>query len=175
MNHWLNEIVLGLLLVFLLLCCKQTPGRRFYKGVKQRKSDCRLNTFVHRKKPQWVTDKVIYLKAVNPDFGCRKIAYTFNRLYQDKNESVSKSFVYDKLKQHQYQILLLRRKIKHQRPVTLPKNQKWGMDLTTVTDSTSAQNQVLAIIDYGTRKCLCLQTLESQHAISIIRGAVQSH
>lgn len=35
--------------------------------------------FRRRKKPQWVIDEVIYLKAVHLHQGCRKIAQTFSR------------------------------------------------------------------------------------------------
>ncbi len=48
----------------------------------------------NRKKPEWVVDKVIYLKAIMPDNGCGSIADIFNRIHHDQNKSVSKTYVY---------------------------------------------------------------------------------
>lgn len=48
-----------------------------------------------QKKPEWVTRKIIYLKAMMPSQGCRKISEVFNRLHGEKDfMTVSKSYVY---------------------------------------------------------------------------------
>lgn len=123
-----------------------------------------------RKKPQWVIDEVIYLKAVNPVLGGRKIADLFNRKFEaKKGMTVSKSYVYDKIKQNQYQIQVLRRVMKHKRPKALPKNVCWGMDLTTVTDEQGNQHQILAVVDYGSRRCLCLQVTKNKRSITLLK------
>jgi len=67
----------------------------------------------NRKKTEWVVDKVIYLKAMMPSHGYGKIAATFNRLYSDNGESVSKTFVYEKLKVNKYQLAVVKRNIKN--------------------------------------------------------------
>ena len=63
----------------------------------------------NRKKPQWVVDNVIYLKAIMPDNDCGSIANILNRVHHDQNESVSKTYVYEKLKANTYQIKCKRR------------------------------------------------------------------
>jgi transposase InsO family protein len=119
----------------------------------------------NRRKPPWVTDKVLYLKAISGN-GCGKVAETFNRLYGHK-ETVSKSFVYEKLKRHQYQLMQIKRHIRNKPPRKVPINKIWAMDLTTVTWN-NQQKQVLGIIDHGSRLCLRLVELESQHSASIL-------
>ncbi|UAA37610.1 hypothetical protein KIH87_12910 [Paraneptunicella aestuarii] len=119
----------------------------------------------NNKKPEWVKHKVIYLKALNPDLGCRKIAELFNRIHLKKDaETVSKFYVYCQLKIHHYQWQILRRKLKHKRPAFVPVNTCWGVDLTTVTDLNKLQHTLLAVVDYGSRRCLCLQPLSSKHS-----------
>ena len=100
----------------------------------------------YQPKPSWVKDKVIYLKANLPNYGCRKIAVTFNRIYANKNVSVSKSTVYSLIKKHSYEINQMRKTFKHKKPEALANNLMWQMDLTQVK-----QHQVLGVIDSGSR------------------------
>ncbi len=89
------------------------------------------------KKPHWVVKEVIYLKAVHPSLGCRHIAHLFNRRFAaSKRMTVSKSYVYEKLKTHRYEVQILRRKIKHKRPKSVPNNHCWGV----VTDQHKEQH-----------------------------------
>ncbi len=121
------------------------------------------------KNPEWVKSKVIYLKALNPNLGCRKIAELFNRIHLVKDaETVSKSYVYLQLKTHQYQWRYLRKKLKHKRPAFVPINTCWGIDLTTVTDINLVQHTLLAVVDYGSRRCLCLSPINSKHSIVLL-------
>jgi hypothetical protein len=99
----------------------------------------------NRKKPQWVVDKVIYLKAIMPNNGCGSIANIFNRIHHDKNESVSKTYVYEKLKIHSYQIKCKRREIKSRKLKTSTINNTWSIDLTTVNIN-GKQRLILGII-----------------------------
>src|SRR5690606_37729953 len=78
--------------------------------------------------------------------GCRKIADTFNRLHADKRKvTVGKTFVYNTIKKHRYEITILRRKIKNKRPRSLPKNLVWSIDLTKVTDQDKSSHTLLAL------------------------------
>ncbi|MEJ2657834.1 MAG: integrase core domain-containing protein, partial [Desulfobacterales bacterium] len=88
--------------------------------------------------------------------------------------TVSKSYVYEKIKRHRYQIQMLRRAMKHRRPKTLSKNLCWGVDLTTVTDDQGRQHQILAMIDYGTRRCLCLQAINDKRPITLLKYLIQA-
>src|SRR5690606_230836 len=129
-------------------------------------SGCEAGTgfFRGRKKPQWVINKIIYLKAVNPLLGCRKIAELFDRLYAAKyNMTVSKSYVYTTLLNYHYEIQVVRRMAKHRRPKALKRNICWGMDLTTVTNRQGNLLPVFVMVDYGSRRCVCIQHITSKH------------
>ena len=76
----------------------------------------RSNYARNRKKPQWVVEKVIYLKAIMPDTGCGTIADIFNRIHHDKNESISKTYVFEKLKTNAYRVKPKSRDIKLEGP-----------------------------------------------------------
>lgn len=125
----------------------------------------------NRKKEPWVTDKVLYLKAIT-GFGCGKVAQTFNRLYGDR-ETVSKSFVYDKLKNNRYRLRAIKRDIRYKPPKAVPINHTWGMDLTTVTLN-GRQKTILGIIDHGSRMCLMLEELKSAHSWQILTAVAQT-
>jgi len=127
----------------------------------------------NRKKPKWVVDKIIYLKVIMPDNGCGSIANTFNRLYLTKGESVSKTFVYEKLKAHAYQVKCKRRDMKSRCPKASAINVTWGIDLTTINID-GRQRLILGIIVHASRALLCLQELKSKHSIIILREVIQT-
>ena len=97
----------------------------------------------NQKKPQWVVNKVLYLKAVSC-VGCGSVANMFNQRYGHK-VTVSKSFVYEKLKSHQYQLHVIKRGIKQKPPKKIPINNTWGLDLTQVKLS-KKQSTILGLI-----------------------------
>jgi putative transposase len=125
--------------------------------------------FKYRKKPQWVIDEIIKLKAINPGLTVRKLMETFNRLYCEKRQmTVGRTFVGKTLQRHQYEIEVLRKKIKNRRPAKVAKNLCWGVDLTYVTTESKEQLPVIGMIDYGSRKNVCLQHIQSKHSIVLI-------
>jgi len=96
---------------------------------------------------------VLYLKVHLPRYGCRKIATHFNRLYADKNISISKSYVYNIFKEYGYEIIKQRKEMRHKVPKPMPKNIRWDMDLTTID-----KKQIFGVIDSGSRVLLILYT-----------------
>jgi len=118
----------------------------------------------YNKKPQWVSDRVIYLKALLPHYSCRKVAMQFNKIYDDKHISVSKSYVYGVIKANGYEIMRQRREIKHSVPKPLPKNIQWSMDLTSIEGK-----QIFGVVDSGSRALLTLKHLPTKSTIKIIR------
>lgn len=123
----------------------------------------------NRKKPQWVVKEILYLKAVYPDLGHRKVAQIFNRRFSiTKNMTVSKSYVANLISRHKYEIQVLRHHIKHQRPKSIPKNLCWGLDLTTISLSSGKRIQVVAMVDYGSRMCIALQALPNKRSITLL-------
>ena len=120
-------------------------------------------------KPPWVLKEVIHLKAMYPHKGCRAISYLFNRLYEhDKHIIVSKSWVYDKLRQHRYAVTLERRRIHNKPSKSWPKNREWQIDLTQIPDVNGDPIRILGCIDTGTRTCLGLQKTARKTSIALL-------
>ena len=105
-----------LLLQYILQKIKQLFRPKKYYKQKVKKDKEKIETFIpyttHNKKPSWVQDEVIYLKVHLPNYGCRKIAQTFNRKFTDTNITVSKSYVYNILKANSYEIIKQRKEVK---------------------------------------------------------------
>ncbi|MBL1140426.1 MAG: transposase [Proteobacteria bacterium] len=129
------------------------------------------NTFPHHPpKPKWVKSEVIRLKALMPNEGHRKIAFAFNRLYAHKRQmTVGRTFVGYTIRNHQYEIQVLRRKLKHRPPKLIPKNLVWAMDLTGKTDVEKIQHSVLGIIEHHSRACLSLKGILNKSTITLLR------
>jgi putative transposase len=99
-------------------------------------------------KPKWVRNDVIRLKALLPQTGCRTIAHHFNRRWSAKRDmTVSKTYVADTCRRHQYLSYEARRKLKHRVPRPMPRNRIWGCDLLTKTDQREQPHLALALVD----------------------------
>ena len=126
-------------------------------------------------KPQWAKNEVIRLKALMPHAGCRTIAHLFNRRWRDQRQmTVSKTYVADTVRRHQYQILHARRKLKHRLPHPMRCNQIWGCDLLTKTDRQGQPHLALAILDHASRACLRLQRLSDKSSWALLKELVQA-
>lgn len=76
------------------------------------------------KKPDWVIKQVIQIKALHSQAGCRAIANIFNSRFENHKstpETISKSFVANTLKNHLYDIQIIRRNIKSKPALESPK------------------------------------------------------
>lgn len=126
-------------------------------------------------KPKWVTHEIIRLKALMAHDGFRKIADTFNRLYaNDKKMTVGKTFVADVLRKHQYETLELRRKFKHRVPRPSARNVIWQMDLTGKATADGKQNNILGVIDFGSRALLTLSALPRKTSVRILIALLEA-
>lgn len=115
-------------------------------------------------KPAWVTREIVRLKALMPDAGCRTISLVFNRRFAahanfGRRMTVGKSFVADTLRKHRYDIEVVRRRIKHRVPPSLPRNLVWAMDMTGKTDAAEKMHMILGLLDHGSRGLLTLAAL----------------
>ena len=120
-------------------------------------------------KPPWVRREVVRLKALMPDAGCRTIAHCFNRSFAaNRRMTVGKTYVADTIRRQQYAIVLARRKLKHARPRSVPRNLIWGLDLAVKTDSQGTQHLLLAIVEHASRACLTLQRLQNKSAWTVL-------
>lgn len=132
-----------------------------------------------KQKPEWIKQEIIRLKAVMPQAGCRSIADICNRRFAaSRNISVGKTYVHQVLQQHDYEIKILRRNLKHTPPKAVPRNHIWGIDLTGKTDTQKNLHALLGILDHGSRALLHLQALHnktSQTLIACIKEVIRTH
>ena len=146
--------------------------KNYYKQ-KSKKVKLEELTFIpynnHNRKPSWVESEVIYLKVHLPKYGCRKIAQTFNRKFADTNITVSKSYVYNVVKGNNYEIIQQRKNLKNKIPRKMDNNRIWSIDLTTIKEQ-----QILGVIDSGSRALLILKHLKDKSTINIIRALLDA-
>jgi len=151
--------------------------KQFFKPKKYYKQNTKRNeetkTFIpytsHNKKPSWVKDEVIYLKVHLPKSGCRKIAQIFNRKFAHKSITISKSYVYNIIKANSYEIIEQRKELKNRVPRKIDNNHIWSIDLTTIK-----KQQILGVIDNGSRALLVLNNLKDKSTINIIRAILNA-
>ena len=174
MRAWLVRILTRCLLVLRQLL--SWPHRR----ARQRRRHTRAQISSPRPifaqpKPQWVCTEVIRLKALMPHAGCRTIAHHFNRRWKSlRHMIVSKTYVADTCRKHQYLILTARRKLKHRVPRPMPRNRIWGCDLLVKTDRHGHPHLALAILDHASRACLRLQGLSDKSSWTLVQELVQA-
>lgn len=121
-------------------------------------------------KPRWVKQEVLHLKALMPQAGCRTIAHHFNRRWRSRRQmTVSKTYVADLCRRHQYLIYEARRKMKHRVPRPMRRNRIWGCDLLAKTDSDGRTHLALAVLGHGSRACLRLQRLADKSSLRLLQ------
>ena len=126
-------------------------------------------------KPKWVRNVIVRLKALMPEAGCRTIAHNFNRRWASRRHmTVSKTYVAETLRKHQYLILEARRKLKCRVPRPIPRNRTWGCDLLVKTDRAGQPHLALALIDHASRACLRLQQLSDKSSWTLVQELVRA-
>jgi transposase InsO family protein len=132
-----------------------------------------------RHKPEWLRQEIVRLKTRMPQAGCRAISDICNRRYAASRKiTIGKTCVHRILQHHQYEIQILRRKLKHAKPKNVPRNLIWGLDLTGKSDTRGKLHALLGIIDHGSRALLHLQSLRDKATdtlLACIAEAIQQH
>jgi transposase InsO family protein len=88
--------------------------------------------------------------------------------------TVSKTYVADTCRKHQYLIYEARRKLKHRIPRPILRNRVWGCDLLVKTDRHGRPHLALAILDHASRACLRLQRLSDKSSWMLLLELVQA-
>jgi len=165
------------LLAFLELLHSRTRGimhwmcmrHRLYYRSKTVSSASKHNHRHSPQKPEWLKAEIIRLKALMPQAGCRSIADICNRRFAaSRKVTVGKTYVHQILQQHDYEIKILRRNLKHAKPKAIPRNLIWGIDLTGKTDTNKNLHALFGIIDHGSRTLLHLQALRDKTSRTLI-------
>jgi len=122
------------------------------------------------RKPDWVTEEVVRLKALMPDAGCRRIADTFNRLHAARHATtVGKTWVGETVRKRSLEIARRRAELKHRVPRSMPANHIWAMDLTAKRDLAGTVHPILGLVDHGTRAAIVLGALADKSSITLLR------
>lgn len=87
---------------------------------------------------------------------------------------VSKTYVAELCRRHQYLIYEARRKLKHRVPRPMPRNRIWGCDLLMKTDTDGRAHLALTILDHASRACLRLQRLSDKSSWTLLQELVQA-
>ena len=145
--------LLFLLLAIALFVQQLRINRRFTRRLRRKPIALQKHRF--SPKPQWVIDAIIKLKAFMPSAGVRTIASTFNRIH-GKRETVSKSFVAKVILKHRYAIAIQRRDMRNRKPIAMPANATWGLDLCGKQDVVCEVHPILGIVDHGSRLAVLL-------------------
>jgi putative transposase len=128
-----------------------------------------ITVYRSQRKPFWVTQELIRLKALMPIASCRTLADMFNRKFAAARKmTVGKTFVSGVIRTHQYEIQVLRKRIKHANPKPVPVNLVWAMDLTGKVDVQGKLHMLLGILDHGSRAVLCLQALPNKSSWTLL-------
>jgi len=131
------------------------------------------------RKPDWVIEEVVRLKALMSDAGCRRIADTFNRLHAARHRTtVSKSWVAAAVRKHRLEIEERRREWKRRIPPPMAANRIWGIDLTGKSDLGGNLHHVLGVVDHGSRLAIALRALPDKASITLLRAlldAIERH
>ena len=147
----------------LRLCIRYIPRwfavpSRVLNGYRLLQSGCGDKHCHSPQKPEWLKHEIIRLKALMPHAGCRSIADICNRRFAaSRKVTVGKTWVHQVLQRHDYEIQILRRKLKHAKPKAVPRNLIWGIDLTGKTDAKGTLHFLLGVLDHGSRALLHLQ------------------
>ena len=178
-NHHLSNKLIFLIiatLYFTILriyfCHNYLPYQHYHRRRKSLNltisNEAEINYFSGycQRKPAWVTAEVLRLKAHMGKAGCRSVAITFNRLHQ--NTSIGKTFVAEAIKRNQYQLSCIKRDIRSRAPCTVSINTVWGLDLTFKTDQQDKLNNLLGIIDHGSRLAISLTTVINKRSWTIL-------
>ena len=162
-------LVIILLVAGRELCLVLAAANSGTKGYGRRKAPPASPSRRFSRKPPWVHKKIIHLKALMPTAGCRVLADIFNRRFSATGVSVGKTYVSGVIRAHWYEIMVMRREIKHRQPKPTLLNLVWAMDLTGKGDTNNQNHGIIALLDHGSRANLCLQALQDKTSITLLR------
>ena len=147
----------------------QTTNKYYRRAVIATLKNDISHDYRFKAKPAWVKKEIIRLKALMREAGCRKIADVFNRQFQaSHNVTVGKTYVANVIRDHQYQIQVLQKKLKHLPPNLIPKQLIWGVDLTFKHSTQKDILPILGVIEHHSRKSLTLEALKDKITITLL-------
>jgi putative transposase len=89
-------------------------------------------------------------------------------LHFQKNMTVGKTFVANTLREHQYEIQVMYKKIKHVPPKSIARQLIWGVDLTFKQTTHKDMLPILGVVEHHSRKSLTLSALKDKTTITLL-------
>lgn len=115
-------------------------------------------------KEAWVIEQIIRLAAHR--CSCRKVETILEWTCGFK--AARRTFIAKIIRTHAQEIVRLRREIKRRKPVFIPVNHTWTLDLTLIRSPFGFTFTVLAILDAGSRKLLRIVVLPRKCVYTIM-------
>jgi len=166
-----SVLVIGLIVLIFYSQYERENRNHFYRNASRATAQVSQQpAYRFKAKPDWVKKEVIQLKSMMQHKGCRKIAFEFNRQFKVSNNiTVGKTYVANIIREHQYQIQVLNKKLKHKPPKLIPRQLIWGVDLTFKTDARKQTHAILGVIEHHSRKNLSLEALKDKATTTLLR------
>lgn len=86
--------------------------------------------------------------------------------------TVGKTYVSGIIKRQQYEISVLKNKIKQKKPRLIPLQRVWGVDMTGKTDTHGLNYNLLGVVEHGSRINLLLTALKEKSAITLLEHII---
>lgn len=162
------DLIAAIILLCLWLLFRQPENRYLNRGRRAAADEAPRFYRTHRK-PDWVPQEIIRLKAMRPEWSCRYISQVFNRMYAARrNMTVGKTYVSEAIKCHAYEIADVRRRVRQRKGRPGPRNRTWGIDLTGKAVIGGWQYPIFGVIDHGTRFNLHLDALPNKRSLTLL-------
>lgn len=165
-------MITHLLIVIICLCLWlrfREPNHQSLRRGWRTEATAKPCCYRTRRKPNWVPQEIIRLKAMQPQLSCRDISNVFNRMYAaSRNMTVGKTYVSEFIKRHAYEIADVRSRVRGRQGKPGPKNRTWGVDLTGKAIIGGYQYPILGIVDHGTRFNLDLIALANKRSLTLL-------
>jgi transposase InsO family protein len=128
---------------------------------------------INTPKPPWVREELLRMKAQMPEASCRYLAATFNRRFRaERQMSIGKTYVAETLKQHSYEVQVLRTDLKRRPPRPVPMQHIWGLDLTGKGDCQGHTHTMLGIVEHASRANLALCVLKDKTVLTLLEQLI---
>ena len=72
------------------------------------------------------------------------------------------------IKNHEYMLMTITHELRDKKPLPVPINGVWALDLTFVTDANQATHTCIGILDHGSRFCTRLTVLLNKRSWTLL-------
>jgi len=141
-----------------------TPRRYAVRKIRQ--------TYHHRRKPEWVKHDLVQMYR-ETRLSARKLADAFNWCHTATHgTTVGKTYVSQVIRDYLYKAARMSERTKRHVPVSPPRNDTWGMDMTGKGDTNDIVHAIFGVIDHGSRMALAMHPLPDRTALTLLKALI---